>query len=259
MGTRSGLSPDGITYFSDIASGNTKPGWMDFSTQIGKLTGNYTMVNLVSGIEGMERFLFRVPKWPIGGLFFDGILRTDHQSTIKATHYPVQSGVTMTDHAIIEPAELTIEVMMSDAHSMPFNSGSQFLDSVINSLNVIKSYSNFVPMTTDNMSGDGRSAKTWLILKAMQLSRQPITVETRLQNYNNMLIESLSSPDDVKTLNGFKATIRLREIIVAQVAETKTSARVAANSSSTGGQATATTTPITKTALKASYDSLRRL
>ena len=74
-----------------------------------------------------------------------------------------------------------------------------------------------------------------------------------------MLIESLSSPDDVKTLNGFKATIRLREIIVAQVAETKTSARVAANSSSTGGQATATTTPITKTALKASYNSLRRL
>ncbi|WP_371374909.1 phage baseplate protein [Sporomusa aerivorans] len=68
----------------------------------------------------------------------------------------------------------------------------------------------------------GDPPKAWMTLKAMQLARQPLVVETRLQTYQNMLIEELSAPDDVKTLNALKTTARLREIIVADVAETKT-------------------------------------
>ena len=236
IGAKKGLSVDGYNYFSDILSGKKIPGWMDFSQQIAKLTGKYELINLVSGIANLDTFLFRTPKWPIGGVYFDGIMRTEHVSRVRPTQYPVQTGVTMTDHAIIEPAELTIEIMMSDCHTTSFVTNNLFLDTVYQSLQKIALYSNFVKANQDMTAGDGRAAKTWLTLKAMQLSRQPMVVETRLQTNQNMLIEELSAPDDAKTLNALKTTVRLREVIVAYVAETQTSARVAAYTNTNGGQ-----------------------
>jgi len=236
-------------------SGKKTPGWMDFSQQLAKLTGNYTLLNMVSGIENLSTFLFRTPKWPIGGVYFDGILRTEHMSRIRPTQYPVQTGAVMTDHAVIEPAELTIEVMMSDCHTTSFVSGFAFIDAIWQALQIIKLYSNFVEMEQVGM-GDGRSARTWKTLRSMQLSRTPIVVETRLQTYNNMLIEELSAPDDVKTLHAFKCTVRLREIIFAEAAETKVSARAAAATPSSGGQTPATSADTNKSALRAAQDAM---
>ena len=64
-----------------------------------------------------------------------------------------------------------------------------------------------------------------------------------------MIIEELSAPDDAKTLHALKATVRLREIIVADVAETKVSARAASYEQSSGGQVQAQT-EINDTALE---------
>lgn len=259
IGVKRGLSIDGINYFSDIISGKKQPGWMDFSQQIAKLTGKYKLLNMVSGIKNLDTFLFRTPKWPIGGVYFDGIMRTEHVSRIRPTQYPVQTGVTMTDHAIIEPAELTIEIMMSDCHTTSFVTNNFFLDTVYQSLQKIHTYSNYIEAEWDIAAGEGRSAKTWMTLKAMQLARQPIVVETRLQTYQNMLIEELSAPDDVKTLNALKATVRLREVIVAYVAETQTSARVAAYKQTNSGQVAAQVNPVNKTLPKAIVDATKKV
>ncbi|MDU4960204.1 MAG: hypothetical protein E6X17_06035 [Sporomusaceae bacterium] len=258
IAAKNGLSVDGYNYFSDILTGKKQPGWMDFSQQIAKLTGKYELINMVSGITNLDTFLFRTPKWPIGGVYFDGIMRTEHVSRVRPTQYPVQTGVTMTDHAIIEPAELTIEVMMTDCHTPSFVTNNLFLDSVYQSMQDIILYSNYLPVERDVGSGAGRSVKTWVTLKAMQLSRLPIVVETRLQTYKNMLIEELTAPDDVKTLNALKATVRLREVIVANVAETKSSARVAAYKQTKGGQAPAQELPVDKTSSKAIHDAIRK-
>ncbi|MDQ0202473.1 phage baseplate protein [Pectinatus haikarae] len=248
-----GLSVDGINYFQDILSGAKKPGWMDFSQQIAKLTGNYTLLNFATGYTNLTNFLFRIPKWPIGGMYFDGIMRTEHLSRIRPTQYPVQTGVVMTDHAVIEPAELTIEIMMTDAATDNFVSTDPILEMIYQELQTMKMYSNILTCKPDSVTtfGNGRAARTWLSLKAMQQSRVPIVVETRLQTYNNMLIEELSAPDDYKTLNALRCTVRLREIIFTEVAETKTSARAAATSNSSTGQAPAQVQGVNTTAAKA--------
>ena len=226
IAAKNGLSVDGYNYFSDILTGKKQPGWMDFSQQIAKLTGKYELINMVSGITNLDTFLFRTPKWPIGGVYFDGIMRTEHVSRVRPTQYPVQTGVTMTDHAIIEPAELTIEVMMTDCHTPSFVTNNLFLDSVYQSMQDIILYSNYLPVERDVGSGAGRSVKT--------------------------------APDDVKTLNALKATVRLREVIVANVAETKSSARVAAYKQTKGGQAPAQELPVDKTSSKAIHDAIRK-
>lgn len=237
-----GLSIDGVKYFSEITSGKRKPEWMDFTAQISKLSGNRDFINLASGIGNLESFLFKTPKWPIGGAYFDGIMRTEHTSKVRATQYPVQTGVVMTDHAIVEPAELSIEIMMTDCsttRSAVFK--NPFLDTVYDALKRVIPYSNFIHLEKNIGTSDGRSMQTWATLKAMQISRAPLTVETRLGTYNNMLIEELSAPDDAKTMHALKCNVRLREIIVACVAEAKVSTRAAASKNISGGQTPAKT------------------
>lgn len=274
MGVKHGLSVDGINYFAEVIKNKKVPDWMQMGQQVGKMTGHYEILNFLTGYKNMDQFLFHVPKWPIGGIYFDGIMRTEHTSRIRPTQYPVQTGVTMTDHAIIEPADVTIEIFMTDAArssflQMPMNPVPGTILSLLgmsqgifasNRL-LMQLYSNFgdlpctPPMTS--LAGDGRSAAMWKSLRSMQLARVPITVETRLQTYHNMLIEELSAPDDVKTLHALSCTVRLKEIIFANVAETEISTRASASASdTTSGQTPVQTGDDTnKTAARALGDT----
>jgi hypothetical protein len=86
-------------------------------------------------------------------------------------------------------------------------------------------------------TGSSRSIDAWGALKKMQLERTPLTVVTRLQTYENMIIEELSAPDDYMTLNALKCTVHLKQIIFANVAEVKKSARPSCTKQATeGGQ-----------------------
>ena len=111
----------------------------------------------------------------------------------------------------------------------------------------MKLYSNYLDLTCKPPAlvqpGETRSINAWQALKQMQLERVPITVETRLQNYSNMIIEELSAPDDYKTLHALKCTVRLREIIFANVAETQVSARESSTAGETAGGATPVEVP----------------
>lgn len=278
MGVKRGLSIDGINYFADIVSGKQKPDWMQVGVEVGKITGHYEIANFLSGYKNMEQFLFRTPQWPIGGMYFDGIMRSEHVSRVRPTNYPVQTGVTMTDHAIIEPVELTIEIMMTDSSADSYMNLSPFVSGVLQKVtgvpiigNVLQSaplvkkiydwYSNFrgLPKMPGILTqpGENRSIAAWKSLRAMQLSRVPITVETRLQTYNNMLIEELSAPDDVNTLHALRCTVRLREIIFASVAETAVSTRASASAaeSSSGQVPVQTGDDVNKTAARAILDA----
>ena len=278
MGVKRGLSIDGINYFADIVSGKQKPDWMQIGAEVGKITGHYEIANFLSGYKNMEQFLFRTPQWPIGGMYFDGIMRSEHVSRVRPTNYPVQTGVTMTDHAIIEPVELTIEIMMTDSSADSYMNlspvvsgvlqkvtGVPIIGTVLQSAPLVKKiydwYSNFrgLPKMPDILTqpGENRSIAAWKSLRAMQLSRVPITVETRLQTYNNMLIEELSAPDDVNTLHALRCTVRLREIIFATVAETAVSTRASASAAeSSSGQAPVQTgDDVNKTAARAILDA----
>lgn len=151
-------------------------------------------------------------KTNIGGFFFDAYIRLDHTRKTKITQHPVETGASITDHAYVEPAELIIEVGMSDA-CVSYIQG-QFTQKYTRSVSAIDT------------------------LWKLQEQRIPMDVLTRLKLYKNMLIEVISVPDDWQTLNSLRATVTLREIIVAEV---KTVAMNSKASSSASPQKTATT------------------
>jgi hypothetical protein len=127
----------------------------------------------------------------INGWFFDAVLRTDHTSKLKITEHPVQSGAAISDHAYPEPAELLMEIGITDAARSLI--AGQYLEY------------------------DSRSVAAYDVLRRLQREIVPLQVVTRLQLYQNMLIESLSVSDDYTTKNALKATIQMREIPVVTV------------------------------------------
>jgi hypothetical protein len=148
-------------------------------------------------------------KTNIGGWFFDAYLKITHTSTLTITDQPVQTGAALTDHAYLQPQELQMEIGMSD---------------------VAKS---FIPgQFTDSSS---RSVTAYQILRQLQALRVPIQIFTRLYEYNNMLIETISAPDDFTTQYAMKCTVTFREILVAQVTTVNISARPTVNQSVNGG------------------------
>lgn len=132
----------------------------------------------------------------IGGLVFDAIIKTDHTSKLTVTTHPIESGAKIADHAFVEPAEISVEVAVSDSE---INKGT--------------------------FGSGNRSLNAFRELLKLQTSRSLITVVTRFKTYRNMLITSVSVPDDYTTMNAFKASLMLREIPIVSTSRVSVTAR----------------------------------
>lgn len=136
-------------------------------------------------------------KTNIGGYFFDAFLRIDHTSRLSITSHPVQSGSNVADHAYMEPNELAMDIGMTDVATSIAD--GQFSE------------------------GSSRSVTAYSVLRELQEQRIPIQVVTRLKVYQNMLIETLTSSEDYLTQYSLKASVTMREVIVAEVTTVKLS------------------------------------
>lgn len=131
---------------------------------------------------------------------FDAEIDIEHQQELERTQHPVQTGASISDHAFIKPAILRLEVGMSDAMDSYFN-----------------------PSTwTGNPS---KSVSAYDTMLALQYSRIPLTVTTRLRTYQNMVIDSLNPTDTVKSAHGLRARIVFGQILLANTTQPAVSAR----------------------------------
>lgn len=130
---------------------------------------------------------------------FDAVYRVMHSRRLRMTEHPVQSGASISDHAFVMPAKVSLEIGMSDAMDA-FSPG----------------------VFTSNAS---KSVSAYEILVALQQGRQPLTLTTRLDTYTNMLIESIDAPDSKETRYGLKATVVLGQIFTGTVSAQSVSAR----------------------------------
>jgi hypothetical protein len=131
--------------------------------------------------------------------YFDGVLKTEHVNQRRITQHPVQVGANITDHSFQLPARLTMEIGVSDA---------------------MDCYSLSNDWTSETV---GRSINAFQGLKKLQESGKSLSVTTRLFTYDNMVIESISVPEDYRTLYTLRASIIFQQIITVQISSTKIS------------------------------------
>lgn len=154
-------------------------------------------------------------KTNIGGYFFDGIMSIKHTRELKITENPVETGASIVDHSYVKPATLTMQVLMSDVHRSIY------------------------PGQFDGAKS--RSLAAWDVLKKIQESRIPCSVFTPLGLYNNMLIASIDTTENSKTVHGLNATVTLQEIPIARVKTVKISSAPQTTGSTNLGQLEAST------------------
>lgn len=145
----------------------------------------------------------------IGDYVFDAYFTIQHDTNLTITESPVQTGASISDHAYMEPKELTFDIGMSD---------------------VMKSI--IVGQFSD---GQSRSVSAYKVLRTLQEQRIPCQVVTRLGVYQNMLVETISAQDDNTTHSGLKATVTMKEILVVAVETIKISARPQASTATNNG------------------------
>lgn len=142
--------------------------------------------------------------------FFDAVLNAEHTTRLRLTNQPVQSGVSLVDHAYAEPDHVVLEVAFSDA--MASVAKGQY---ATNNSKSVSAYQTFVDI---------------------QKSRIPLILTTHLQQYANMLIEDIHASDSSQTVAGARFSISFRQIITATVATaTVTSARPNATDTTNSG------------------------
>lgn len=155
-------------------------------------------------------YIDTAPSDPNSGKYvFDAFLTIQHNRNLTITESPVQTGANISDHAYMEPKELTMDIGMSDVMTSVIH--GQFLD------------------------GETRSVSAYNMLSDLQSQRVPCNVVTRLGTYTNMLVETISVNDDNTTFHGLKATVTFKEILVAAVETVKISARPQTSTSTNNG------------------------
>lgn len=131
---------------------------------------------------------------------FDAEIQIEHEQRLHKTEHPVQTGASISDHAFLEPARLILDIGMSDAMDAYFN-----------------------PSTwTGNSS---KSVAAYQTMLAIQFSRIPLSITTRLRTYQNMVIESLTPTDTYKTATGLRMRVEFGQIFLAIVSTSTVSAR----------------------------------
>lgn len=181
-----------------------------------------------------------------GQFIFDAVFMTNHSANATVTQHPVQSGTSISDHAYMEPDEVSIDIGMTD--------------------------------TAASVSGGAsHSVNAYTQLRAIMELRELVTLVTRLRTYRNMLITSISVPDDYRTMYALRASIVFQQINVVSVStvtvqETVTSSKTTTNKASssktssssaskasTSSAKTASTTKTTKSTSGASSSVLKKL
>lgn len=131
---------------------------------------------------------------------FDAEIQIEHEQRLRKTEHPVQTGASVSDHAYLEPAHLVLDIGMSDAMDAYFN-----------------------PTTWSGTTS--KSVSAYQTMLALQFSRIPLQITTRLRAYQNMVIEALTPNETFKTAHGLRMRIEFGEIFVANAFTQVLSAR----------------------------------
>lgn len=186
----------------------SKPAMVSIIAPLGAQVSSAVVQQTSVGLSQVSAPVFSGPVTYV----FDAVLALEHDQTLTKTHHPVQTGASISSHAYIEPAQLVLNVLMSD---------------------VAASYVGGAANVQPWSGNPSKSVAAYQQMLTLQAARIPLTVVTRLRTYYNMLILKVSPREDDRTITGARFRIEFEQIFIANTLATPVSARVN-DTSSTG-------------------------
>lgn len=125
----------------------------------------------------------------IDGYAIDAALSEEHELEAEVTEFPVEEGANVTDHVRIKPRVVTIKGCVSDTP--------------IGAVADLRAGSNLEP-----------NEEARVVLESIFEARDPITIETNLKTYTNMIMESLTIPQSADVGEALMFTATFRQVII---------------------------------------------
>jgi len=141
-------------------------------------------------------------------IYFDMIKSWSYKKSVKLTENPVEQGVLVNDHRIIEPMRLTIEVGVSNVIN-PVTKLAQF-----NGKNILKASK--ILLLGGTSIADSPQAAVYTYLREAIDNSEIFDVETPLGTMRNFLITSIQNTNDKQSYGAFEGTLELQEILIAE-------------------------------------------
>jgi len=155
-----------------------------------------------------ENLLIRTNR-DIGGIVLDAVISETTTSNVRITRNPVELGADINDHSIIEPKEYSLEAVVSDSPLFGLGALSQ-IGSLVTS-------SGFFGSSSEDSRTRSQAAFDSLI--AIQEASEPISIQTGLKQYNNMLISNITVTQDKDKSRAIFFTAKLTEVILTSTEE----------------------------------------
>lgn len=147
--------------------------------------------------------LFIRSKRTLGGIQLDAVISESHNNTVRVTTNPVEAGFEIADNAVNDPKQIAIEAVISDS-PLGVAAFGQIID-LITGL--------FGTATARNLT---RSNAAYNALVQLQEARQPITIQTRLTEYEDMVITSIQCTQNAQTSRITRLFITAQQLIITQ-------------------------------------------
>ena len=203
-------------------------------------------MDLISGFNTSRRAT--VVTRSVGDFEMDAVTIEGHESNLRLTENPVESGADIADHAILEPKEITITGIMVgyeppqhfknmlgndlaflDEYPIPMEirahtrQAEAMYNQIVGQTQDIKAqvgrvlapwYPEAAGMVNDSSPSLDRVGKAYEDLLSIQKKGEPITVQTGIKQYENMMIVSISATQQYDGSAEF--SLALREIFIVE-------------------------------------------
>ena len=136
---------------------------------------------------------------------FDAVIREGHRFEIAITDNPVETGVSLADHAYAKPDVLEMEVAVSDTPLLADAAGTP-------------SYKLATTWTGAGAGNVRRSVNAWEYLVDKAKSFAVFDVVTGLKAYTNMMLETGEAEQTKDSAGVLRAKLRLRQVQFATTA-----------------------------------------
>jgi len=121
----------------------------------------------------------------------DTTVSETHNKTTSITRHEIESGATITDHVIKNPVQVQLSGIISDFPLRVFDLGN------LNPLN----FNNTKP-----------SVSAYNLFKEIYEEQRLVTIETKLETYDNMIITDISIPRTNENINNLQFSITAEQI-----------------------------------------------
>jgi hypothetical protein len=147
-------------------------------------------------------------------IVFDAVFEESHEANLEVTDNPVETGVTVSDHAFMKPLVVTISGGVSDT-PLRRVSNDRYSPMKESEAELIRQ------MLPDAFLYDSRSKRAFQVIQELQASAQPFDLQTGLRFYRNMVCTSIRASQDKDTASVLIFEAVFREVIIVNVQTVK--------------------------------------